>query len=405
MSTLIRVLALIAALSIAVVGAFAGLAVVLLGALGSDIDQLFMVTLGVSLLVLTLGFGSVLAWHAWRSMQDHPSTSFKPRMIWLLGILFVLAVLGGHTVLALDLLPVFAFPPFHIAAAVLPPLIILASVGRSLGGISSWRQVVFATASGAFLATASAFVLEGIFISGLLVTVLIGVASHPGGPELLQTMTSYLQDPAWLADLSISPVELLSPVIVAALLVFVAGIIPLIEEGVKAVGVGVMSYRRPLLSQTFLWGLAAGAGFALVEGLLNTASGLEAWAPVILLRLGATLLHCFTGALMGLAWYVILARRRWAYALGLYAASVAIHSLWNALSVGMALLSLQTLEGDVVGSQALAGVAVVGMLTLLVVLTLSLTLGLIVLTRQVRRHSALPQALEVQSRLAFEREA
>ena len=299
----------------------------------------------------------------------------------------MLAVAIGQILLSLDLLPVVTFPLFHIAAASLPALIIVALVGRVLCGVTTWRDGILQLSSGAFVATPLAFALEAIILLSLLVATLVSVALRPGGQDLLQTMTVYLQDPVWLQDPAGLAPAFTSPAILAAGLLTVAGIIPLIEETVKTVGIGLMAYRRPTLPQAFLWGLAGGAGFTLVEGLLNAASGVQMWAPVILLRVGTTLLHCFTGALMGLAWYKILARQKWRHGLGLYAVSIGIHGLWNALSIGMAILSMgmpQPGTGDSLG--------VVAALALLLVLIVAMALGLAGLTLYVRKQIPVPQS-------------
>ena len=118
--------------------------------------------------------------------------------------------------------------------------------------------------------------------------------------------------------------------------------------------------------------------------MLNTAGGLDLWAPIVLLRVGATLLHCFTGALMGLAWYFALNGRRWGKVLGLYAASVGIHGLWNALSALMAFTSLWGVGAETSGTAFAAGeLALVGVPTLLIAISIAIGLGLASLTRYV----------------------
>jgi hypothetical protein len=93
---------------------------------------------------------------------------------------------------------------------------------------------------------------------------------------------------------------------------------------------------------------------------------------------------------MGLAWYMVLAERRWDYGIGLFIASVSIHSLWNALGIGMALLSLQTLDSaSPSSSPMLAGLSAMGILSLMITLVLLIALALAALTWQVReRRSA-----------------
>jgi hypothetical protein len=202
-------------------------------------------------------------------------------------------------------------------------------------------------------------------------------------------LTEQLQDPAGQQS-SVELGDLIkSPIVVALIFLTFAGIVPLIEEAVKTIGLGLMAYRRPGLAEALLWGVAGGAGFGLAEGLFNSAGGLDAWAPIVLLRVGASLLHCFTGALMGLAWYAALARRRWIWALGLYAASVGVHGLWNGLTATMALLSL-----GAPGSQATAPEPMltnVGAVTaggLLVLLALLVGLSLVGIVRYVRQRDA-----------------
>ena len=363
--------------------------------LANDADTLAMITSSVSAMMLTVGLGTVLAWHAWQAIQGHPSTTFRPRRFWLLALLFPLVVLMGHLVLSLNLVPVVSFPLLHVAVAAFPPVFILAWVGRSLGEVTSRRDLILQFSSGAFLSTLLAFVLEAIAGLSVLTAASVGVAIQPNGPELLEKLATYLGDPTWLQDPLVLAPSLMSPVILMTALALVSGVVPLIEEAVKTIGVGIMAYRRPTLPQAFYWGLAGGAGFAFVEGLLNTSSNLGSWAPVALLRVGATLLHCFTGALMGLAWYHLLGQRRCRYGLGLYSISVAAHSLWNALSAGIVFFSLGALRGNSASdTPILAGLGVLAILAGLLVLALAIALALMGLTRHVRQRRPLPDPAE-----------
>lgn len=386
MLSVARVLVLIGALSIVAVGLLGGSIGILAGFLEPNSDLLMMVTISVSFLALTVGLGSVLAWHAWQASRGQTSRPFRPKRIWALGLLFLLAVLLGQLVLMLDLLPPLTFPPLHVIAAVLPPLIVVALVGQRLSGVTRWRDMALQLSSGAFVSTFLAFTLEFLFILGLLVTILAFMALQPDGLERIQDLANRLQDPAWLQDpADLAPLAR-SPIILVSVFLVVAGAVPLVEEAVKTVGVGLRAYRRPGLSQAFLWGLAGGAGFALAEGLFNSIGGLDAWTPIVLARGGATLLHCFTGALMGLAWYAVLTNRRWGQALGLYFVCASIHGLWNALTAGLAFLSLGPLGGDTMGDNlALAGLAVAAILAILVTLALGSGLGIAGLTRYVEK--------------------
>ena len=371
-----RVLALIGGLSAAAIGVLlAGLFTA--GSLLQGQEAVVSaVTIGLSMVVVTVGLGLAVAWQAVRSIQGHPSRPFRPPRAWPLALLFLLAVAGGQIVLSLDLLPAATFPPFHLLAATLPPLTVLALVGRALPRATRWRELVLQLGAGALVATPLAFALEAVLIVGLALMATFSVALRPGGPELLERLAQLWQTAPPVEDLDVLLPMLRSPAIIAGVTAVAAGAVPLIEEAVKAIGVPLLAHRRPSRPQALLWGLAGGAGFALVEGLLSSVGGLQAWALVVVVRLGATLLHCLTGALMGLAWYQAL-RRRWLPAFGLYAGSVTLHSVWNLLSVGVALLSLDTTV------PALAGLSLV-LMAALAGTALALALGLAWLTYSAR---------------------
>jgi hypothetical protein len=191
-----------------------------------------------------------------------------------------------------------------------------------------------------------------------------------------------LEDPAFLSSLA------RSPIVIGLALLVLAGVVPLIEEATKTIGIGLMSYRRITMAQAYLWGLAGGAGFALAEGLLNTLGGLDGWVVAMASRIGATILHCFVGGLMGLAWYYVLSKQRWGRGLGLYAASVSLHGLWNALAGGLTFLSLGMEGSAALGAgQARTELVLFAVLALLVILALAATFGLVLLTRRVRLRS------------------
>ena len=374
-----RVLVLIGGLCLIALGLLAGGIGLLAGFLEPD-DRLVLVTVVASTMTLTLGLGSALAWQAFNSIQGRGSHWFRPRLVGIWVIVFLLAVLIGQTILVSDWKPALSFPAFHILASVLPPLIIVAWVAHGLGRAARSRDVVLQLGSGALVATVLAFSMEMVMVIGLLAIILAGVAIQPGGLEQIQALAGRLQDAAWLEEPGNLSALAQSPlVIVSAFLVFAVAV-PLIEELVKTVGVPLRAYRRPSMAQALVWGLAGGAGFALAEGLFNSLGGLESWAMIVSFRVGATLLHCFTGALMGLAWYQALVQKRWSWALGLYALSAGTHGLWNALVATTALTSLGRQPSETVG----LGTAVP--FALLALLALAVAMGLLLLTQLVRSH-------------------
>ncbi len=381
---LVRILILIGALSLIAIGLSAGSIGFFVSLLETG-DRLILSAASVSFLALAVGLGSALAWQAWQSIQGRGSRWFLPRFVGIWALFFLLAVILGQAVLRSDLMPALTFPLLHVLAAGLPPVVIMALVARSLGGVTRNRDMVFQLSSGALVATALAFSLEITIVIGTLIVMLGLVAVKPGGLEQLQVLAGHLQDPAWLeapgnlASLARSPLILFFAFFVFAIAV------PLIEELVKTIGVPLRAYRRPSMPQAFLWGLAGGAGFALAEGLFNSLGGMDSWAVVVTFRLGATLLHCFTGALMGLAWYYALLEKHWGQGLGLGALSVGIHSLWNLLVAGMALASLGLQGSELTGAGQMTGeLGTTVTFTLLASLALAVAVGMVALTRFVR---------------------
>jgi RsiW-degrading membrane proteinase PrsW (M82 family) len=386
MSRIAPALVLAAALCIVLLGLVGGSISLLFSLLGPGADLLSLVTFSISLLALTTALGLALAWQSWQSIQGRPTGFLQVKRIWLWILVYVLALAAGQAILSLDLLPPVAFPLFHLLAAVMPPLIIVALVDRGLARLARWREVVLQLSSGAFLSTVLAFTLEFAFMAGLGMAVIFSLVLLPGGLDLVERLADLLQDPTWLQDPTGLVPFFQTPFVLAVVVAIFSGVIPFVEETVKTLGVALLAYQRPSPFRAYLWGVASGAGFALAENLFNTTNGLDIWAPVILLRVGASLLHCFTGGLMGLAWYHLLMRRRWGPALGLYAASLGIHALWNGLAVAMTWVSLPALEAEGADPDiALAGLGVLAILALLVILALVVGVGLLALTLYLRR--------------------
>jgi hypothetical protein len=386
--------------------AVAGLSIALLGLLGGvlyfmlpvvfergEADALQISIVGTAFIVLGLGLGLSLGWQGLSSLLGRPSRPFHPRPMGLLA-LFVLSVVVGQIILATDFFAPLVFPPFHVLGAALPPLIVVAFVGRRLTSVAvpvRWREVILQTGSGAFLAIFLAFGSEATFGLFALFAVLLIVGLTPNGMAWLQELTTNQQDPSWIADpVNLSQVLLSPPIAIALVLIFVV-IAPLGEELFKPLGVALMSYRQPGAAQAFLWGVTGGAGFAIAEGLFNTAIALESWSAVVLLRVGSTLMHCLGSGLMGLGWYYLLRTRRLWHILGTYAASVGLHVLWNMGAIGMAAISLGAMaSGADETSQALSGLGVLVLGAYLILLALFMALAIYYLTGRGRGEQLSP---------------
>jgi RsiW-degrading membrane proteinase PrsW (M82 family) len=253
----------------------------------------------------------------------------------------------------------------------LSPLIMLALVGRAVRGVGgSWREVVAGLAGGGSFGVGLSLVTEGVVGFALAVIVAAVIMMIPGGGEQVSTLVNNLQDSDWLMDFTNLLELLLKPVVAISVLGMFTIPVPLIEEACKTLVIGIAArWVRPNPARAFLWGVAGGAGFALVENLFNGAlGGAEGWAPGALARFGATVMHCVTGGLVGWGWGQLWTARRPLRLLGAYTAAVAIHGLWNAAAVGAVLLSAIAWAHS--ESELWLALAGVGMLTLIVLLGL-----------------------------------
>jgi hypothetical protein len=354
---------------------------------------------------LTLGLGFALTYHARNSLKGYASGVFFPRSPWLLAVLFVLCLILGQamiSVLPSPVLTALAFPPLHVLAAISPALAILAFVGRGTRA-ASWRTVSLELSHGALLAPAVALAAEIVvlLIVGLIISFL--VALTPGGLERLMELSLKLQDPAWFED----PANLAQLVLSPGTLTVVVGIFviiaPLIEEFLKGSGVLLLGYRLRRPAEALLWGVACGAGFALGESLFNGSIALEGWSAVMIMRWGASLMHCVGSGMMGLGWYQALVKRRPLRLLAAYGASTGIHALWNgaALAVAIPSLLMVTRPEDIL-AQAVAGFIVIGSLGFLLLLTASMAVVLLYLTRRVNRPSSEALASDEMNRFPIE---
>lgn len=384
-----RLLITIIGLLIALLGGLTGLALaVILLFSGNGIPVDGAIT-SLALTVLGLGLGGSLAWHAARAYRQRPSAPFRPRPGWILLVFYIPAIIIGHFLITFELAPALTLPPIHILAAALPPLAVLVFVGRALQGANlRWREIIVQLSGGAFLATSIALIAEVVLGLIVLLLSLFIMALTPAGLGQVEELAAHLQDPIWVQDPhNIQQLLFFPPVLVTLVAVFVF-LGPIIEEIGKLLGVALMSYRRPSPAQAFLWGLASGAGFTLIENLFNTTLALEGWILIMILRVGATAMHCLAGGLTALGWQRLLAERRPWKLMGAYALSVAIHAIWNALVIAMTGLSATAFASSAELTQILSGGAIIALAILFLGLALAIFAALIVITYRLRSHLA-----------------
>ena len=223
-------------------------------------------------------------------------------------------------------------------------------------------------------------ILEAVLFLAVVVGVLAALARNPQMMEALENLLPLLEG-ANLAPEEL--VELLAPLlstppIFIGILLLVALIIPMIEEAFKTLGVWLLKGHGISPAEGYVVGMLSGAGFALVEGLLNSAamasSASTDWLGFVVGRLGGTLLHIFNGGLLGWAMARAWQGKKPTRVVGTYFLTVLLHGIWN----GLAILELSP------------QVIVAGNLTyiFLAVYALILLVAFVLFSRKVERQSA-----------------
>ncbi len=281
---------------------------------------------------------SLNAWHG------RPSPAVYSRRRWLALLVGWLLMGVGAFVLPSPLHSTFWFAPFHLAMIAFPALLLFSFVTLAAGreAAPTRRQTVISVGGGIFF-MGGAMLLEliGLLFNSFFVTLL--AALTPAGRAEVDRLLATTQHWAQLAPDEISLESLLamlaSPVILGVLALTLAVFTPIIEEIGKTVFVALLGYRkRPGLLTAFLWGVASGLGFAIVEGIYNAGMGLPAldsWFIGVTVRIPATAMHALTSGMVGLGWGCFWQqRRRWVLPLS-YLAAMSFHGLWNLSAVGI----------------------------------------------------------------------
>ncbi len=295
---------------------------------------------GFSIFVLSLALGGALLFQTVSALSRRPSAAFHLPHPTVFALVFILAVGLGSLVLWPGGLSRVLFPVLYVLGIGMPIGWVLAVTSRRLsraGLSSSWRESILQLSSGAFITTSIAVVLEALALVGIILLAVIILLLTPGGLEALEAFSENIQQPGWAESAENLAGLLFSPPVVISLFFLMCVVVPLIEELLKAAGVVLMSWRHPSPARALWWGLLGGAGFALAEGLFNSnlALGDMFWVLLAPMRFGTTLLHCLTGALMGLGWHALLFNKRPLQWLSRYALAVVIHAVWNALGLGL----------------------------------------------------------------------
>lgn len=317
---------------------------------GSSSDavlQYFLLAGGAALCGTLLLPGSI---HAFRRLAGHPPRPIVSFPSWLRPTLLIfllpLLLLFGHWVNQQDQIAWLILPIVHGLSIGLPILWFVYLAIRNLSAGSPQRQWgVFST--GLVLAPVLSFFIE-IFV--ILFLILAWSAWATTQPDLLRDLTNLAQR---LEQARVSPEEVLrilepyiaSPVVLFAILSVFSVLVPLIEETIKPLGVWMLANRNLSPAQGFAAGVLSGAGFALAESLALSSTG-EDWALAVFTRIGTGALHILASGLVGWGLARAWGERKFLQLAATYLLAVFLHSIWNTLSILLAMSYLPEILTD-----------------------------------------------------------
>ncbi len=309
-------------------------------------------TISMFLLAAALISGGLLllpsAYYALRRLQGKPAVDSRILVDKLLPrlwpILLVCTLLIGYLIQSTPPLNWLLLPFLHVIAAGLPVGWLLYITIRQLP-LGSSQRMWGAFTSGMVLAPTIVFILEALAALGFL---LVGVVYLASQPELVQKLIAMaewmqMQEPSVEQIVERYGQQFIRTEVVVSVMLFVALVVPLIEEIFKPAGVWLLAGNRLSPVAGFVAGALSGAGFALFESLMLTSSGQE-WTSLMIARIGTSAVHIITAAITG--WALTYTLRTGNYLkLGLaYLLAVMLHAIWNGLTVLTAFTTLSAVN-------------------------------------------------------------
>jgi hypothetical protein len=297
-----------------------------------------------AIIVLAFGFEAMLlfaaAWLTFQKTLRRPAadrTAFihiPPGQIGIAVLIASAALWLGSQIGALARASWLILPLLTIPAIVLPLGVFLALAARGLPLAARWQSW---SVLGLSMSLAPFLLLLLEVAAAILL--LIGVVAYiTTQPELAQGLQALARRIMILGPQSSEARHLLSPfltrpgVIVTAL-IFIAILVPAIEEVIKPLGVWLLAGELESPAQGFTLGALSGAGYGLIETIGISAQAPGDWASLLFSRIGTGLLHITTSALVGAAMVLAWRERRFLRLLGTYLFAVLLHGLWNSLAM------------------------------------------------------------------------
>ena len=299
-----------------------------------------------------LGFAGILVFpavfYSGRRLLGYPPRSVKSTSggNWLILFLPTIIILGylsqtGPT------WSKYTLTIFHILANGLGILWLLNIVGRKLSQGSALRYWS-SFGGGLVLAPMIAFVVEILLLVLLGLIWWIFIQSQPELKQDLFNMINRMQQstltPEIIERFTNSLLE--QPGLIGTGFIYIAVLIPFVEELIKPAVIWLMLGRNPSPRVGFLMGAAAGAGYALFEN-LTIGADIQVWTFVTITRLGTAAVHILTTGIVGWGIASAWTEKKYFRLIWSLFASITFHGVWNGLNVLAALSGFPEIQNKV----------------------------------------------------------
>ena len=259
--------------------------------------------------------------------------------VWLIGLIPPLLMLGYLA----DLYPSRASGLLPVAHVLVNGVIVFWLIHLVVNGLEKGSDQRFwgIFGSGLVLSPLLSLVMEILLLVAVVLVWSLVLARNRGFNQELLQLLEQLSSPGipaedWEETLGS---YLTRPGVVGSVVLYIALLIPLVEEALKVVGLFLLLDRDLGPREGFILGAVSGAGYALFEN-LALASSTGMWLEIVISRWGTTSVHILASGLVGWGLISAVKRGRTHRLVFSYLAAVLVHGLWNALNVLLVLSSL-----------------------------------------------------------------
>lgn len=326
-----------------------------------------------------LAFYRFLGWNppAWFvSIRFPPVTILLPT--------YALILIAGSWLSTQSLAAYLFLPLFHIAAIGIP---IAITLNISLKGLTTvslqrrWGSLSIGLTLSPFLI----FILEILAFILPIAILAFWVSLDPKRVEQLLQLNQTLRQPLANPQAVLNELQpyLNQPAVIFTVIFFAALVVPLIEEGIKPLGVWLLYGRTRGAAEGFVGGALCGAGYALLESFLLGGTKSE-WLFAVLGRSGTAAIHIFTAALIGAALASAWQRHSYLRLVVAYLIGVFFHGVWNGFAILWALRSISISEEGLWNSPYTQNLATIAPFAILLLASLAL-FGLWSFNQQIRK--------------------